>query len=452
MTTPTALLEQPPKLTRVAWVDNAGITRAKAVTPRTLETTLRHGIGLSAAQQSIPMMADALVEGSGLSAMGEVRLVPDLETLRWLPWAAGHALAMGDLRLRDGSAWAHCPRDFLRRQLHAAAALGYSVTSSFENEFYLFKPDPIHGWLHGGVTLEDTNYASLNAFTAAQPFTDNLLETLEALGLEVEAYYPESGPGQQELPIAPATGLAAADRQVLFKLAVHAVAARHGLRASFAAKPLEAGVGSGCHLHLSLWRGGVNACYQADDALGLSPLAYQSIAGVLEHLPALCALSVPSVNSYRRLQPGWWAGAYASYGLDNREASLRVMSAHLLPDSTGSSANFELKTSDASANPYLALGGMIACALDGVRRSLQAPAPLETSPAALTELERSQRGIRNLPLNLEAAIAALRGDELLLAALGPELARSFLAVRSAEAAFFADETLETEISQHRFCY
>ncbi len=441
--TPEDLLLAPPELTRVMWCDNAGLTRAKAVTRHALGSALRHGVGLSMGQQALPMMYDAVVEGSGLSAVGEVRLVPDLSTLTALPYAEGSSAALGDMRTLGGEPWAHCPRQFARRQVEALSELGYSVLASFENEFYLYGG---HGPLDGGV------YASLESFEAAHPFTRSLLSALEAQGLTPEMYYPESGPGQHELPIAPAAGLGAADRQLLFKATVRAVARQHGLKASFAAKPERSGAGSGCHLHLSLWRGDANAFHDADGALGLSLVARQAIGGVLAHLPGLCALTVPSVHSYRRLQPGQWSGAYACYGLDNREASVRVTSTHLLPGAGGASTHFELKTCDASANPHLALGGLLAAVLNGLRRDLDPGAPLEVSPGTLSEQERAEAGIVRLPTSLPEALDALAQDEALQEALGPQLARSFTAVRAAEAAYFAGQDEETEWTRHRFAY
>jgi len=392
-------------------------------------------------------MVDAVSEDAGLSAVGEVRLIPDLESALLLPYAPGTVMAMADMVTLEGQPWSHCPRDFLKRQLEKLSKLGYTVRSSFENEFYLFRPDGAGGW----VPLDASNYAALDAFDTAQTFTEGLIDTLEAMGLEPESYYPESGPGQQEIALAPAQGLAAADRQIHFKAAVKALAFRHGLRASFAAKPVLEGAGSGCHLHLSLWQDGRNAYFDPSDPLKLSSAAYSSIAGILEHARALCALTVPSVNSYRRLTPGWWAGAYACYGLDNREASVRILSSHLLPNSSGSSAHFELKTVDGSSNPYLALGAVLAAVVNGLERNLTPGKPLERSPGTLSDAERESLGIVTLPHTLDEALAALEHDAVLRTALGEDLFRSFSAVRRVEAAYFAEHP-NLELEMHRFVY
>ena len=431
-------------LTRFCWVDNGGITRAKAAWHSNLAGALRFGVGLSMAQQAIPMMSDTLVAETGLSPVGEVRLHADLETLTKLPFAPHSSMVLGDMRLLSGEAWGHCPRSFLKNQVQAAAALGFEVCASFENEFFLFNADD--------TPLDSSNYATLGAFNDASTVIIEILESLEAAGLIPEMYYPESGTGQHEISIVPSFGVKAADQQVIFKAIVHGVAAKHGLKASFAAKPILETAGSGCHLHLSLWQSGRNAFYAPDGLEKLSRVAYQSIAGVLKHLPGLCALTVPSVNSYRRLQPGWWAGAYNCYGLDNREAAVRVASSHLLhnADSSGKSTNFELKTCDASANPYIALGGLIAVVLDGIRLQLEPPEALNVSPSSLSPDQLAARGIQALPNSLEEALQHLQQNTVLNNALG-DLATSYVAVRQTEATYFAAHP-EEELMRHRYVY
>jgi glutamine synthetase len=438
------ILQNPPRLTRFCWVDNAGISRGKAVWRGGLEGALRAGVGLTVGQQGLPMMFDVVIPESGLSAVGEARIMADLETFTVLPFAPESAMVLGDMVTVAGEPWTHCPRSFLKSQLLEAQKLGFEVFSSFENEFFLFNGDD--------TPLDSSNYATLDAFESSRVVIDEILDVLEAAGLTPEMYYPEAGTGQQEISIAPSMGVKAADQQVIFKTIVKGIAAQHKLKASFAAKPILESTGSGCHLHVSLWKDGKNAFFDASDPIKLSKLAYHAIAGVLEHLSALCALTVPSVNSYKRLQPGWWAGAFACYGLDNREASVRVASTHLLPsaDANGKSTNFELKTCDASANPYIALGGLIAAMLDGIRRKLEPGEPLQTAPGAMSEAERESRGITQLPGNLSEAIANLERDEVLLTALGG-LAQSFMAVRKAEAAYFTEHPDE-EIARYRYVY
>jgi glutamine synthetase len=211
--------------------------------------------------------------------------------------------------------------------------------------------------------------------------------------------------------------------------------------ASFLPKVFADTAGSGLHLHLSLWRGDNNLVPEHGGRWDLSAAARAFMAGILAHLPALMAVTTPSPNSYRRLKPHFWSGAFRCWGLDNREAALRVPTS---PD--GPPTNFELKTCDGSANPYLALGAVLAAGLDGVRRQIDLPEPVSSDPGNLSEAERQQRGIDALPANLGEALEHFAGDALLTAALGPELARAFLAVRWAEWQALKDSSLADEVS------
>lgn len=370
------------------------------------------------------------------------------------PYAPTHALLLSDLYTLAGGPWALCPRSFCRRQVERAAARGFRVLTGFEYEFYLFRPES-GGLLH---PVDRTNYAETRAIHGVTPFLDDLWTALEQQGISWEQYYPEAGPGQHELSVAPAWGVAAADRHVLVRETSRGVAARHGLVASFAPKPLPDQAGSGCHLHLSLWRAGEengkkedeNAFFQPEDPLRLSAAAYHFIGGVLHHLPALLAITAPSVNSYRRLAPRVWAGAYTCYGPDNREAPVRVPST--FAGREAASVNLEIKAVDGSANPYLALGAVLAAGLDGIERQLDPGPPLAVDPAVLAEGKAAARGVRRLPSRLEEAVAALEADPVLLAALGKPLARAFLAVRRAEAAALAGKSPEEEMELARLRY
>jgi glutamine synthetase len=261
---------------------------------------------------------------------------------------------------------------------------------------------------------------------------DGLVDALEQQGIAVEQYYAELGHGQQEISTAHAPALQAADEQVLVRETIRGVAAQHGLVASLAPKPWPGAAGNGCHVHFSLWdaAGGRNRFHDGDRSDRLSDEARSFIAGVLAHLPALCALTAPSFNSYRRMVPQYWAGAFTCWGHDNREAPLRVPSVFWGLEEA--STNVELKAADASSNPYLAVGGLIAAGLDGLERGLEPPEPVEVDPATIPEDERAKRGIDRLPPIQAEALDALEADDVLLGALGSELARSYLAVRRSE--------------------
>lgn len=193
---------------RIVWCDHAGVIRAKAAHRRLLDDGLPQGVGISAAQQALPVMFDAVAPDAGLGPVGEARLIPDWSTLALLPWAPGQAQVMGDMVV-DGAAWEHCPREYLRTQVRRLAAAGFGARAAFENEFFLLRRGP-----GGLLAADDTVYAATGGMNLHQAFINELTATLEALGLEPEFYYPESAPGQQEISIRHAEPLAAADRQI----------------------------------------------------------------------------------------------------------------------------------------------------------------------------------------------------------------------------------------------
>lgn len=408
---------------RILWCDNANVIRAKAAHLGCSGGWIENGVGITAAAQGMPATMDAPVPETGLGPVGEVRLIPDWDTFRLLPWARGHGAVLGDMVV-GGQPWPYCPRDFLRRQVAELERQGLTAQASFENEFYLLNPD--------GSPTERSLFAQATSLDRHRDLVDELADALVRQEIPVEQWYAESGPGQHELSVLYTHPLRAADQQVLFRQTVHAVALRHGLKASFLPKIFADSAGSGCHLHLSLWREGRN----------VTPEARSFMAGILHHLPALMALTTPSSNSYRRLLPHCWSGAFACWGVDNREAALRVPSG---PDG-GEPTNFELKTSDASANPYLALGGVLAAGLDGLAQERQLPDPVPIDPGVYTEQERISRGIQRLPASLGEAVEALAGNDVLQRALGPELARAVLGVRRAEWEALKGHSLDQEVA------
>ncbi len=423
------------RFVRILWCDNANIIRAKAVHRGALSEYFTHGVGISTAQQAIPVMLDAPAPGSGLGPVGEVRLVPDWKTLTPLPYAPGHARVLGDM-VKDGRPWNFCPRHFLKTMVASAKQEGLEVIAAFENEFYFLRQTA-----NGVVPADDTVYASSFGMDLHQAVIDEIAEALIEQGMPVEQYYSESGPGQQEISILYTKALTAADQQIAFRETVRAIAFQHNLKVSFLPKIFADKAGSGCHLHLSLWQEGENLIPNPEAKGELSQVARRFIAGILHHLPALMALTTPSTNSYRRIRPHHWSGAFRCWGMDNREAAVRVPTHPEEPSPT----HFELKTVDASANPYLALGAVIAAGLDGVRHCFELGESVAVDPGYMTEAERSLYGIDLLPINLGKAIEYLSSDNVLLDALGSDLARAYLAVRKAEWEAMKDLELEAEV-------
>ena len=428
---------------RFLYTDNGGIIRGKATHVDSLAHRLTDGIGLTVAMQAMNML-DQLQPVEGLGPVGEIRLVPDPATFTVLPYAAHAAALICDMRTLDGESWEACPRAFLARQIAACAAAGFSVRAAYECEWTLAVKRPDGGF----APLDESLCFSTAGMTTAALVIDDMVAALDAQGIPVEQYYPELGHGQQELSIGHAPVLEAADRQVFYRETIRAVAHRHGLYASLAPKPFLDQAGNGAHIHFSLWdaAGRRSRMHDPRGRYGVSALGYHFIAGVLAHLPALLALTCPSVNSYRRLQPHFWSSAYTAWGPDNREAAVRVPST-FSSDRAGST-NAELKASDSSSNPYLALGGLLAAGLDGVTRGLDPGEPVLVDPGTLSEAERRARGIERYPTTLAAALDRLEADATLVSALGPTLHRAYLAVKRSEAEAFAREDAEFETRHH----
>ena len=304
------------------------------------------------------------------------------------------------------------------------------MRAAFESEFSL-------------ATREDGQFVPVDsglcfstiAMTASQDYANELAAALEAQEIVLEQYYAELGHGQQEISIRHRPALQAADEQLLVRETIRGVAARQGLVASLAPKPWPDNAGNGAHVHFSLWEGKRNSFYDGSAPDLLSGEARSFIAGLLEHLPGLCGLTAPSFNSYHRIVPQHWAGAFLCWGHDNREAPVRVAS--VFGGLEEASTNAELKACDASCNPYLALGGLIAAGLDGLEKGLEPPEPVEVDPATIAEDERAARGIMELPATQAEALDALAADTVLTAALGPVLAESYLAVRRSEWAAYS---------------
>ncbi|MFN9174443.1 MAG: hypothetical protein ACK58N_08005, partial [Synechocystis sp.] len=300
---------------RVLFCDNANIIRGKAFHIETLAEHWRSGVSIAVAQQAIPVMYDVVTPATGLTPVGEAWLVPDWSTLKILPYAPTHASVLGDM-YRFEEPWSFCPRNFLKQAIAVAADLGFTVKAAFENEFYLLK-----SITDGIVPADNTPFAATLGMDSNYVVIDQISRALIAQGIKVERYYPESGPGQQEISIGYTEALTAADQQIRFRETVRGVALAAGLTASFLPKIFDDQAGSGCHLHLSLWQGEQNQIYDSDQPGELSAVAKAFIAGILAHLPGLMALTVPRVNSYRRLLPHCWSGSGQAWGMADREAA-----------------------------------------------------------------------------------------------------------------------------------
>jgi len=431
-------------LIRFLYVGNDGIIRGKTTHAQHLGSAIDSGIGLTKGMQSLNMLDKLVPEGS-FGPIGEIRLVPDMNSFTVLPYVEGNARMMADMQTLDKKPWDACPRNFLKKMIKKSEEDGYNVFAGFENEFYLLKKE-------NGKFLPYDNSLCFSSIgmDSANKIILEMINALDKSGINIEKYFPELGPGQQEVVMRYEEALKAADNQVAFRETVRGVALKNGVYASFAPKPFVDQAGSGCHIHLSLWSNNRNQFYDPDDKYNLSEIAYNFIGGVLRHVRSLIAITAPCVNSYRRLQPNSWSSAYSCYGPDNREAAVRIPSNFWNQEEE--STNIELKFADPSCNPYLALGAIIAAGLDGVKNKIGCGEPVEVNPAELSEKECNRLGINRYPTNLEDALNELENDEILKKALGEVLHKEYIVVKRSEWRGFYNKDPEWEIEKHVYVY
>jgi glutamine synthetase len=411
------------ELVAVTWVDNSGITRAKAVPLAKLESAAAWGIGASPCFDTFLFNDAAMTSG----AVGDLRLHPDLDRLTVLSAQQGWAWAPADRYTQSGTVHPGDQRSLARAAVDRLAGHGYTAKCAFEVE-----------WVIGGDTADGAFQADARGpaygFARLVSRSDYLRDVAVALagqGIAVEQIHPEYSPGQFEVSVAAAYPVHAADDYVLVRETIRAISERHGCRASFSPKVVADGVGNGGHVHLSVWDGDVNLCSGGDGPFGLTAVAESFAAGILDRLPALLAIGAPSVASYLRLVPQRWAGAYAVWGLENREAALRLVAG--APGSRAWAANLEVKCFDQTANPYLVVAALIFAGLAGVAGRATLPEPVDVDPALLGDDER----VRRLPGSLAESTTAFETDETLTGAFGPELTSAILAVRRGEIEHFA---------------
>jgi glutamine synthetase len=433
-------------------VDNAGVTLVKTVPIGRFEHAVRFGVGLS------PVFTVFLVDDQITSSphvggpTGDTRLMPDPAATVALSASPGWAVAPVDQHDQEGNPYPACPRTFARAMLGRFAERGLEVRGAYEIEFFLGRRHAVSGDSEPDPTPAHTGPAySAIALSDVEPFATALIRALEEQGTGVMQFHPEYSTGQLELSVPHGTGIAIADTTLVVRQTVRAVARREGFAASFAPVVFAGLVGNGMHVHLSLWdRKGRNLFHGGRGPEGLSRQAEAFTAGILASMPALTAITAPSVASYQRLQPHRWSGPWACWGRENREAALRFVTG--MVGNRPEAANLEVKAMDGSANPYLALGAILAAGLDGLERELTLPEPVVEDPASLSASRRKRLGIRQLPSALTEAIGELERSAVIREAMGDVLFEAFLATRRGEAEVF--ETMEPSemVRAHRWRY
>jgi glutamine synthetase len=395
-------------LLRFLWVDNANVIRSKAVPlvgPRPALATLERAVRISQAQFALPVQADSVVFAAGLLPEHDVTLVPDWTSLRRM--GGGQAAVACDI-LDGDRPWGHCPRSFLRRMDERAKTAGMEIRVGAELEFTL---------LRDGAPIDNTAFAQDAAFDLDADVIRDVLHALQRQDLPVAQCHPESGPGQWEISLRHAPVVGAADAIVGARQTIRAVAHRHGMTVNFLPVTSPDGVGSGMHVHVS---------FTGDPGDGFGQYGGAFMAGVLANQPALLAATAPSLLSLRRFRPHYWAGAFLGWGDDNKEAPLRVV-----PTGSGAPRDVEYKASDATANPYVLLGCLLAAGLNGLETDAELPPPLVGDPGLLSDAERADLGIEPIPGDPREVLRAFRSSAVFAEAMG-ELHDSYCAVKQAE--------------------
>ena len=429
----------------LTWVDNAGITRVKTVPTARIEHAARWGVGMSPVFD-VFCVDDSITTSTHIGGpVGDLRLFPDLDALRVLAALPGWAWAPVNRLRQDRRTHPACQRSFAQRMVQLAEVDGLSFRMAFEIEWFVGLAGPEADGGDAVPACQGPAYG-MTRVVELGAYVRDLLASLAEQGVPVDQFHPEYAAGQLELSTTATDPVAAADRLVLVRETIRAVSQAHGLRASFAPVVVPGAVGNGGHVHLSAWLSGHNLLAGGPGRYGLTGRGESMLAGLLAALPALCAISAPSVPSYLRLVPQRWAAPYQCWGRENREAALRLVTG--TEGSQATAANAEVKCVDGSANPYLVAGALVALATAAVDRGLRLPPEVTVDPATLPPDEQPPR----LPRSVTEAVRELDRDDVLGAALGEPLLAALLAVRRAEVELFKGQTPEQVAAASRWKY
>ncbi|WP_406676185.1 type I glutamate--ammonia ligase [Moorella sp. ACPs] len=417
---------------RLQFTDIFGVLKNVAITTRELEKALDGEL----------MFDGSSIHGFVRIEESDMYLRPDPSTFAIFPWRpADGAVArlICDVYNPDGTPFAGCPRGVLKKVLAEAEAMGYTMYAGPEAEFFLFHTDGRNPTLE---THDQAGYFDLSPVDLGEDARRDMVLALEAMGFEIEASHHEVAPGQHEIDFKYDNALATADKIATFKFVVRTIAQRHGLHATFMPKPVAGINGSGMHTHQSLFKDGQNAFYDPGDPLQLSQTAYHYIGGLMHHARAIAAITNPTVNSYKRLVPGFEAPVYIAWSPRNRSPLIRV------PAKRGASTRIELRNPDPACNPYLALAVMLKAGLDGIKKRIQPPAPVERNIYEMTAAERRDLGIGSLPADLKEALEELSRDEVIREALGEHIYQRFVEAKEKEWDEYRVQVHRWEVEQY----
>ena len=406
------------KFIRLQFVDLNGQVKNLAIPSEHVDKALENEM----------MLDGSSIKGFRSIETSDMYFYPDKNTFTILPWQTkdGSKIArmICDIHNADGTAFEGCPRCNLKRVMQKAAKLGYTMNMGPEAEFFLFAKNPDGT---KGINIHDhAGYYDIGPEDLGEDVRADIVETLQKMGFDIEAAHHECAPSQHEVDFKYADILTTADNVATFKSTVKAVASKYGLFATFMPKPIFGINGSGMHCNISLFKKDKNAFYDEKAPYELSEEAMYSIGGLLKHVQAITAILNPTVNSYKRLVPGYEAPVYLAWSLANRSALLRV------PAKRGNATRVELRSPDPACNPYLAFAAILEACIDGIENKITPPPVVESNIYALTDKERKKQKIYSLPGSLAEAIDYFEKNEVTKSALGEHIYNEFLTTKKKE--------------------
>ena len=427
--------EEDVEFVRLQFTDAFGILKNVAITSSQLKRALDNKI----------MFDGASIDGFVRIEESDMYLYPDLDSFTIFPWRPQQgkvARLICDVCKPDGTPFEGDPRYILKRVLKEAADMGYTFNVGPECEFFLFASDE-----SGRPTTdsdEQAGYFDLGPNDYGENARRDMVLTLEDMGFVIEASHHEAAPAQHEIDFKYDEGLKVADDIMTFKLVVKTIAKRHGMYATFMPKPKYGMNGSGMHINMSLSKDGKNVFCDPEDKLGLSETAYQFIAGILEHVKGITAIANPLINSYKRLVPGYEAPVYMGWSAKTRGPLIRVSM------EKEDNSRLELRSPDATANPYLALAVLLKAGLDGIKNQIMPPKNIDENIQKMTQERRDELQVEELPRTLGAATAELEKDELLISVLGKELAEKIIKANKKEYKEYCMQVTDWEIDHYLY--
>lgn len=420
---------------RLQFTDIFGAMKNMAVTVSQLEKALDNRC----------MFDVSSLEGFSSEEDSDMYLYPDLSTFEIFPWRPQQgkvARLICEVYRADGTPYEVDPRYVLKKEIENAKKMGYTMNVGPECEFFLFHTD--EDGLPTTLSHEQGGYFDVGPVDFGENARRDMVLTLEEMGFEITSSYHEIAPAQHEIDFRYDEALVTADNLMTFKMVVKTIAKRHGLHATFMPKPKKETYGSGMHVNLSLSRSGVNAFQDPEDPNGLSREGYYFIGGLMKHMKAITCITNPTVNSYKRFVPGYEAPVYMGWSAKTRGPLIRV------PSGRGENTRIELRSPDATANPYLALAVLLAAGMEGIKEQIMPPASIDENIQKLSQKRREELHVEELPRSLKDAVEELKKDRLILDVLGESLAEKIIKAHEREYQEYCLQVTDWEIANYLY--